>query len=92
MKSINPPKVLYFGSNTREATSLLETGLKPIKGDFVVLNQEKDPCIRSAKKTGKPVVFSIDSKTMAKDGFKFFIQKGGVWFIDQVPPQYLSKK
>lgn len=92
MKTLNPPKILYFGSNTREAPQFLESGLKPIKGDFVILNQEKEPCIRSAKKTGKPVIFSIDSKSMHKDGFKFFIQKAGVWFVDQVPAQYISKK
>jgi putative RNA 2'-phosphotransferase len=92
MKTFNPPKVLYFGSNTREADQLLESGLKPLKGNFVILNQEKEPCLRSAKKTGKALIFSIDSKSMHKDGHKFFIQKGGVWFVDKVPPQYLSKK
>ncbi|MCJ8347789.1 RNA 2'-phosphotransferase [bacterium] len=92
MKTVPPPKVLYFGSNTREAQKLIENGLQPLKIEYVVLNQEKAPCLKSAKKTGKAVVFSIDSKKMHKDGFKFYIQKAGVWFVDQVPPQYISKK
>lgn len=92
MKNLNPPRILYFGSNTRDASRLLESGLKPIKGDYVVLNQEKEPCIKSAKKTGKPLIFSIDSKSMHKDGFLFFIQKAGVWFVNEVPAQYISKK
>ncbi|PCJ16661.1 MAG: hypothetical protein COB02_15660 [Candidatus Cloacimonadota bacterium] len=92
MKSFPPPKVLYYGSNTRLAPQHLEQGLKPSKADFVILNQEKDPCIKLAKKTGKPLIFSVDSKSMQKDGYKFYIQKGGVWWVNEVPAQYLSKK
>ena len=91
MKSVNPPKNLYFGATTRNLSEILEKGLKGAKSKPLVLNQEKEPCIREAKKKGKPSILAINSKQMNEDGHKFYIQKGGTWIVDSVPSKYISK-
>jgi RNA:NAD 2''-phosphotransferase len=37
-----------------------------------------------------PVVFTVQSGQMSKDGFQFYCSENGVWLTKYVPPKYLK--
>ncbi len=39
---------------------------------------------------GKPVILTISSGAMYRDGQLFFLSANGVWLTDAVPPQYID--
>ena len=39
---------------------------------------------------GNPVVYRVNAKQMAEDGYQFYLSVNGVWLTKEVPVQYLS--
>ena len=40
---------------------------------------------------GRPVIYEIDCKKMAEDGYQFFLSANQIWLTKEVPPKYLCK-
>jgi len=57
----------------------------------VHLSADIPTAVAVGKRHGRPLVFAIDTMSMARDGFVFFRSANGVWLIDHVPPQYLRE-
>jgi putative RNA 2'-phosphotransferase len=85
-----PPPVLYHGTATRFAESILSEGLKPQTRQQVHLSLDEATARRVGQRHGKPVIFSVDAARMHAQGFNFFLADNGVWLTDQVPPQFLT--
>ena len=41
---------------------------------------------------GRPVIYEIDCRQMAADGYHFFESSNHVWLIKEVPVKYLKKE
>lgn len=85
-----PPDVLFHGTADRFISSISKEGLKPMSRLYVHLSDNPDTAISVAKRHGKPVVLTIDTKQMISDGIQFFLSNNGVWLTKEVLPQYIK--
>lgn len=86
-----PPDVLYHGTGEKFTASILKQGLIPKSRLYVHLSRDYDTAVNVGKRHGKPVVFKVDTASMAKDGYNFFLSVNKVWLTKEVPIKYLSK-
>lgn len=84
-----PPEFLYHGTGKKYFDSIMENGLLPKTRLYVHLSQDIETANAVGIRHGKPVVFSVMSGQMFKDGFQFFCSKNGVWLTKYVPSEYL---
>ena len=45
---------------------------------------------QAGRRKGPPVVLKVDSQRMFEDGIEFLTSENGVWFADEVDPQYFT--
>jgi len=88
-----PPKYLYHGTSPKNANLIFKNGIKKMNRQYVHLSND----LETAKSVGKrhsknenPTILQIDSDSMYKDGFKFYLSKNNVWLTDNVPSKYLK--
>jgi putative RNA 2'-phosphotransferase len=85
-----PPSILYHGTATRFAESILSEGLKPQARQQVHLSTDEATAHRVGQRHGKPVILKVEALRMYAKGFKFYLADNGVWLTDQVPPAFLE--
>ena len=91
LKEIKPPNVLYHGTATRFLGSIMDTGINSGSRIHVHLSGDYKTALDVGIRHGKPVVLTIDSGRMYKDGYKFFLSANNVWLCDRVPAEYIQK-
>lgn len=89
-----PPSVLYHGTSPKFVESIKESGgLSKMSRHHVHLSIDKEIAYIAGKRHSKqldPIILGIDSESMYKDGYKFFISENGVWLTDIVPNKYIK--
>lgn len=90
LKEERPPEILYHGTAEKFVTSIIEEGLVPRSRLYVHLSKNMQTAVNVGSRHGKPVVFTVRSGQMYKDGFKFYLSENGVWLTKNVPPEYLK--
>jgi putative RNA 2'-phosphotransferase len=55
----------------------------------VHLSPDRETAIRVGSRRGRPIVLTVDSAAMHRDGHAFQVSANGVWLTEAVPPQYL---
>lgn len=85
-----PPAILYHGTAEKSVQSIMEKGLEPKSRKYVHLSETVETAIEVGARHGEPVVLSIDTVSMVKDGCKFYKAQRGVWLIDGVPLEYIK--
>lgn len=83
-----PPDVLYHGTAERFMESIHKEGLLKMSRQYVHLSIDEETAEKVGKRHGKPVIITIDTAKMHRDGFKFFLSENGVWLTDSVPTEY----
>jgi len=92
-KKTIPPVILYHGSSNKFLTNVLKKGLLKMNRLHVHLSKDLDTAQIVGKRKGKDIIiYEVDTKSMHKDGFIFFLSSNGVWLTDNVPPRYINKK
>ncbi len=89
LKPQAPPAKLFHGTATNSLDSIMDQGLLPHRRNHVHLSSEHEPAVRVGQRHGKPVVLSVDSQSMHKQGFEFFRAENAVWLTLVVPPRFL---
>ena len=92
LKKTVPPEVLYHGTGEKYVTSIDKEGLIPKSRLYVHLSKDEETALNVGKRHGKPVVYKVNAKRMAEDGYEFFLSVNGVWLTKAVPKEYLSRK
>ena len=90
LKAAIPPVTLYHGTYTDAVAVIMKQGLKKMKRHHVHLSADPVKAKEIGARRGKPVVLTIDTREMVKQGIKFFISENGVWLTDSVAPEFLS--
>ncbi|WP_067698639.1 RNA 2'-phosphotransferase [Nocardia jejuensis] len=85
-----PPDLLFHGTVAAALPSIRIEGLKPMRRHDVHLSALHDTAVRVGSRRGKPVVLTVDSAAMQRDGYEFRVSTNGVWLVAGVPPDYLS--
>jgi putative RNA 2'-phosphotransferase len=86
-----PPETLYHGTVERFLPSILEGGFVRGKRHHVHLSKDVETARRVGLRRGKPVILTVDTGRMHRDGHTFYFSANGVWLTDAVPPGYLSR-
>ena len=86
-----PPDILWHGSGEKYVSSIDEQELVPKSRLYVHLSSEVDTAKKVGSRHGKPVIYEVDCRQMAEDGYKFFESANHVWLTKQVPVRYLKK-
>lgn len=89
LKSVEPPKILYHGTVWRFVNSIALKGLIKGKRQYVHLSSNIKTAIKVGGRRGKPLVLEVDSETMYKDGYLFYLSENKVWLTDNVPFAYI---
>jgi len=90
LRPVEPPPVLYHGTNESSAASIMSSGLSKMARHHVHLSPDVETALRVGSRRGRPVVFRVDAAAMAEAGHQFFVSDNGVWLVDEVPPEFLE--
>ena len=91
LKEAAPPDVLWHGTGEKYVESIERTGLIPKSRLYVHLSKDPDTAKAVGSRHGTPVVYLVDAKRMAEDGYPFYISANGVWLTQKVPVKYLKR-
>ena len=86
-----PPDVLWHGTGEKYVSSIESMGLIPKGRLYVHLSSDVATAKKVGSRHGRPVIFKVDSRRMAGDGFPFYLSANGVWLTREVPRRYLQK-
>jgi putative RNA 2'-phosphotransferase len=86
---VSPPSYLYHGTVGRHLDAIRGEGLLPMNRHDVHLSTDRETATRVGARRGRPVVISVDSGAMHRDGHEFRVSANGVWLTAAVPPRYL---
>ena len=85
-----PPTILFHGTADRFLASIRQQGLRKGSRHHVHLSAETEIALSVGQRYSKPVVLSIASEQMNKDGHLFFRSTNGVWLTECVPVEYIE--
>jgi putative RNA 2'-phosphotransferase len=91
LKETQPPDVLYHGTASRFIGAIQGKRLIPQSRLYVHLSADTETAYKVGKRYGKPVVLTIDSSRMYKDGFRFYLSANNVWLISAIPAEYIER-
>lgn len=91
LEEMVPPDYLWHGTGEKYTNSIEKQGLLAMSRLYVHLSDERQTARIVGKRHGKPVIYQIDSKKMAEDGYVFYRSVNGVWLTKQVPAEYLER-
>ncbi|MFJ6085495.1 RNA 2'-phosphotransferase [Streptomyces sp. NPDC092369] len=84
-----PPPYLYHGTVAAALDAIRAEGLRPMNRHDVHLSPDRETATRVGARRGRPVVLSVDTAAMHRDGHVFQVSANGVWLTKAVPPEYL---
>ena len=85
-----PPEVLFHGTGERTLPAIRVGGLLKMSRHHVHLSREKDTAQKVGQRHGRPVVLTVRTGEMHRDGHAFFVSANGVWLTESVPVKYIS--
>ena len=91
LSQVQPPDVLYHGTGEKFAASIEKEGLIPKSRLYVHLSKDYQTAVKVGSRHGRPVVFIVDSASMYKDGYQFYLSANGIWLVKSVPATYLIR-
>lgn len=91
LEPLTPPAVLYHGTGHGSAEAVAREGLRRMERHHVHLSIEPDTARRVGARHGRPVVFAVDAAGLHDAGVTFYRSDNGVWLVDAVPPDFLSR-
>ncbi len=85
-----PPSLLFHGTAERFVASIQSQGLIKGQRHHVHLSANSETALSVGRRYGIPVLLSIASERMNKDGHLFFRSANDVWLTDHVPVEYIE--
>lgn len=89
LSPVAPPPQLYHGTAERFLASIRRQGLLRRSRQHVHLSPDVDTAIKVGQRHGRPVVLTVESGAMHRDGYQFYRSENGVWLVEAVPAAYL---
>ena len=88
---LEPPSILFHGTNPTSIPAIKVSGLKPMKRQNVHLSTDEATAMEVGKrKAPEPVVLRIRSLEAFENGVSFYQGNDKVWLADEVPPKYID--
>jgi putative RNA 2'-phosphotransferase len=90
LSAVEPPELLYHGTVRRFLDSIRQHGLLRGNRHHVHLSADAETATRVGQRRGRPVVLTVESQRMYREGHLFYRSENGVWLTEAVPPAYLG--
>lgn len=94
-REATPPEVLYHGTIEPFLASIYKEGLKPMSRQYVHLSKDEETArkvARRRRRSGKPVILTVDAAALAGEGQIFYLSDNDVWLTGPVDSKYLKLK
>lgn len=91
LENKEPPEILFHGTDEKYVSSIEKQGLIPKSRLYVHLSKDEETAKKVGSRHGKPIIYTVKSGQMHRDGVPFFLSANGVWLVKQVPVEYLEK-
>lgn len=85
-----PPATLYHGTADKFLNSIEKRGLVSGNRTHVHLSSDYETAVKVGSRHGNPVVLTINSAAMARDGYEFYLSTNKVWLTKTVPIRYIA--
>ena len=85
-----PPERLFHGTAARFLESIRAAGLEPRSRQYVHLSVDAASAEVVGARHGTPVVLTIDSAGLHRDGYALFLSRNGVWLTEAVSARYIG--
>ena len=92
LKTATPPLFLYHGTVDKFIPAIKEKGLQKMNRQHVHLSADKETAIKVGRRRGKPILLTIQSDDMYKEGYEFYLSENNVWLTNHVYPEYIDFK
>jgi len=92
LKPVEPPAFLYHGTVAKFLAYINTDGLKKMSRQHVHLSEDRSTAVKVASRRGLPIILSVCSGKMHKDGYVFYQSLNGVWLTDKVPVEFIDFK
>ncbi len=89
---VKPPQFLYHGAPNKVIQSIFDDGLRKMQRHHVHLSTSPTTALQVGQRRGQATLLVIDSELMHQHGYEFFKSENGVWLIDSVPSEYITKQ
>lgn len=86
-----PPRWLFHGTAEPAVPAILREGLLKMQRHHVHLSADEATARTVGARRGRTVIFRVDAAGLRAAGGEFFRAANGVWLIDHVPPDYLTR-
>ena len=86
-----PPDILWHGTGEKYVLSIDAQGLIPKSRLYVHLSSDIETAKKVGSRHGRPVIYEINCRQMAADGYRFYESANHVWLTKEVPVRYLKK-
>ncbi|WP_405205758.1 RNA 2'-phosphotransferase [Aquimarina sp. LLG6339-5] len=87
---IQPPEFLYHGTVGKFREDIRRKGLLKMSRHHVHLSEELETAVKVGSRRGVPIILTVRSGEMYRDGIEFYQSDNGVWLTDTVPPEYID--
>jgi putative RNA 2'-phosphotransferase len=91
LEPVEPPEILFHGTDERNVESILKRGLSPKGRRFVHLSTDAHAAREVGSRHGEAAVLRIEARRMHETGHDFYQTEAGVWLTVHVPAEYLRR-
>lgn len=86
-----PPEILYHGTTPEFLEIILNTGLKPMKRQYVHLAEDTRMAANiGSRRTQTPRVLKVEALRAYQQGHKFYKADSNIWLSDALPSIFLT--
>ena len=85
-----PPKTLYHGTADRFLDAIMLTGIQKMNRQYVHLSSDINTATLVVSRHGVPIILKIDTLSMLKDGYCFYLSENNVWLTSNISPKYIE--
>jgi putative RNA 2'-phosphotransferase len=91
-EAATPPPVMFHGTSSQVAETILREGLRPMGRQYVHLSVDEGTAVAvGERKTASPVILKIDTAAAHAHGVVFYAGNDKVWLADVVPAHFIAK-
>ena len=91
LKEAEPPQYLFHGTASRFLPAIRQDGIRKMGRQYVHLSADFQTAVAVGRRHGAPVVITVDTAAMARDGVTFYLSENGVWQCEYVSPKYFTE-
>lgn len=91
LETATPPAAIFHGTSRAALEAILAGGLKPMRRQFVHLDETVEHAVTvGSRKQKDPVILRVDTAAVRAGGLEFSRAPSGVWVVPAVPPAAIS--